>query len=352
MNFEPTSPPAPVSRAPTVKLEATSSYNALMRIKTLLECVQDALVTTDDISSKIEAFITNHRESEDILAKAASADASAVATREAVTALNREVRYLRSQTNASNSSLQARKLALAEGYSRMNDARARLHAKSKDAVQLRDSQPEKQAAINGQYRRIAEDLLNIYPIEAISGYDAMCYSIRGLYLPSASVFDGSSHVPPNRLPAPNLDVTAAALGHVALLVDRLATKLSVALPYTVKYQGSTSSVFDPITSYNDLVGAPTKLPPSHLVPTPENSPWRVFCLNQRVGPPSKFNWAILLLNTCIVKISEKVGVAVYNPRDTLANMGVLLNGLANGKGEAPVRKAGLVPALAGLNVGN
>jgi hypothetical protein len=162
----------------------------------------------------------------------------------------------------------------------------------------------------GQRRRICEDLQKIYPISPIEG-KTLHFSIHDVSL-SNSTFDDDS--------PGSTESTAAALGHVALLVHNLSFYLSTPLPYPLTTRGSTSTILDPISSVSGTS--------------------RTYPLFPGKGPRFRFEFAVFLLNKDIEVLSGTLGIRVMDLRQTLPNLKYLFYVLTAGKGDAPMRKAG------------
>ena len=169
------------------------------------------------------------------------------------------------------------------------------------------------SSISGQIRRICEDLLRIYPIEPID-HKPLSFTIRGLHLPNAATPSDSPNVDPA--------VTAAALGIVAHVTHLLSFYLLVPLPYPPTPHGSTSTIFDPISTNMQ----------SHAA--------RTFPLFEKGAVTYRFEYGVFLLNSDIELLMSRQGSRMVDQRHTLPNLKYLLTVLTAGKGDLPVRKRG------------
>jgi hypothetical protein len=252
----------------------TSSYDALMRLANLDECVQDALATREKLETQISVILRENEPSLKTVSDAAAAQEKLSRTKQAVSAERKRVRAA---------------------------------VKCKEELLNHTAEETK-----GQVRRISEDLLSIYPIEPIAD-KPLAFTIAGLALPNSSFEDTDR------------EVIAAALGHAAHMVYLLSFYLSVALPYPINANGSTSFIQDPISA---------------------SLPQRTYPLYP-VSVHYRFEYGVFLLNKDIEYILNKQGLRILDIRHTLANLKYLLYVLTAGTSEIPARKAGGVRGLAG-----
>ena len=323
------------SRSSTFPPRETSSFDALMQLRNLAECIDDAVQTQATVTKQIEEIIQKRKSDGDPIASSRAAKESADSVEAGLVKTQRSLAALRAEKQKRDSNLEARRTALGRGREEQQAAERTLHAD--EAVfhrRVEQHQTEKRS-VNGQIRRIAEQLLEIFPIEPIQD-KPLCFTIQGLFLPNAKAFEGESLA--------DGDATCAALGHVAQIVALLESTLEVALPYPISFRGSTSSIFDPLSPAGELGGAGVALPAGAL-PTPANSAFRVFALHARGVGLKRFRAAVYLLNKDIEELMSKHGLRVMDPRNTLANLKYLLAVLAAGQGEIPKRKAGEIRVL-------
>ncbi|KAH0544361.1 hypothetical protein FGG08_001502 [Glutinoglossum americanum] len=294
-------------------LQPTSSYDALMRLSTLDDCIQDALITREKLASQINTILKENQASLNVVSEVSR-------RRESMAAANRylsaERRRLKSATNRLaelKASLEARREAMRKG----RETQAKAHnyldeatGKLKECGVLVECTTEE---LRGQRRRICEDLIDIFPIEPIPNHP-LSFTIRGLPLPNSD-FESSDV---------DEDTIAAALGHVAHLVYLLSFYLSTPLLYPVQPQSSTSFIRDPIS----------------LMPGP-----RTFPLYAKGSIYYRFDYAIFLLNKDIEQLMCCHALKALDIRHTLPNLKYLLYVLAAGQGELPARKSGGVKGL-------
>lgn len=297
------SEPAQPKPAPSLP---TSSYSALMRLSNLDDSIQDALATREELASQINAIIQSTPVDE---APQAQQDA-ALASRY-VTASRKLLKQSVRRRAELEASIAARRAAMKAGREMQARAQEDVDAAQEKLQDCRALQQTATSAIHGQRRRICEELSTIFPIEPTD--HPLLFTICGLPLPNTSYDDTDE------------DVTSAALGHVARVVDMLQYYLAVPLPYPLSPLGSRSIVNDPISLLADNQ--------------------RVFPLYMRGTIPFRFDYAVFLLNKNIECLAESQGLKVLDIRQTLPNLKYLLYVCGEGKGELPVRKAGGIRGL-------
>ena len=313
----------------------TSSFDALMKLRNLAECIDDALQTQATVTKQIEEMIQKSKSEGEPVVTARAASESVESVEAALAKTTRALANLRADKQKREASLEARRTALKAWHKDQKSAEDDLRADDAVFQGRIETHRQLQRDMSGQTRRIAEHLLEIFPIEPIKG-KPLCFTIRGLFLPNAKTFEheASSY---------DSEATAAALGYAAHIVALLEAKLAVALPYLVTVRGSTSEIFDPLSSAHEL-GSTVQLPPGER-PTPENSHFRIFPLYLKGTALKRFKCGVYLLNKNVEELMSKHGLRVMDPRNTLANLKYLLTVLASGPGEIPKRKAGEIRAL-------
>lgn len=289
-----------------------SSYDALMKLANLDECIQDALQVREKLEADINALLAKSRDSS---SSSQYVGAQRERTQQAKTALNEQ--------RAENDRLRERREELQRQRSRRQQAMSQAGQTYKDALELPGTYQTQIEALHeqirgstdlasGQVRRVCEDLLRIYPIEPIKNR-SLQFTIRSIHLPN-SVFDDT-----------NRDQIAAALGYTGHLVHHLALYLSMPLPYPIEPNGSSTFIKDPIS-----VSLAQREFPLH--PTNVNY---------------KFEYGVFLLNKDVEFLSNRSGLRVVDIRHTLPNLKYLLYILTAGTSELPARKAGGIRGLWG-----
>lgn len=303
--------PAPVAARAEGSALPTASYDALMRLANLDECIQDARTTRARLEAQITAILETHRPAHATTSEAAAARETLTLTRQAVAAERKQLRLAARRREALAASLRARRDAMARGRqvqararSHLPDARAKLAASTALLTQTG-------AETRGQLRRIAEDLLAIYPIEPVADRP-LAFTIAGLALPNSDF-----------TAVDDRDRLAAALGWTAHLVHLLSLYLSAPVPYPIHPALSQSQIHDPVSV--DL--APRRYP---LHPGPA---------------AARFDYGVFLLNKDIEFVMNTQGLRGLDRRQTLPNLKYLLYVLTAGPTAIPGRKAGGIRGL-------
>ena len=299
---------------------STASYETLMRLSNLDGCIQDALVTREKLAAEIDEILRENKDSLAIQAEVGESHESLESTRRAVEAETRLVNAGRKKRDNLQASIQARRNAIQKGYKADESAKSRMQEELGKLQKCREARQQTTEDTTGQRRRICEDLLAIYPIEAIPNR-SLAFTIRGLYLPNSENLEDA-----------DAEVVAAALGHVAQVVHLLSFYLSVPLPYPVQPLASRSTASDPISIIKDNES-------------------REFPLFVKGAVRYRFEYAVFLLNKDLEILLNRFGLRIMDIRQTLPNLKYLLYVATAGKGELPARKAGGVRGLPRMGSG-
>ncbi|KAJ5939045.1 UV radiation resistance protein/autophagy-related protein 14 [Penicillium verhagenii] len=291
---------------------STSSYDALMRLANLDECVQDALATREKLEVQIGDILKKNDDAIATQSDAAKAQDRLASIKQAVAAERKQLRASAKRKGDLIASIKSRKEAMEQGRTAQDKARSHLPDAQEKLVSSEQLLHQNSEDSKGQIRRIAEDLMVIYPIEPIPD-KTLAFTIAGLPLPNSDFEDI------------NRDVVAAALGFTAHVVYLLSFYLSVVIPYPVSPNQSISLIQDHISA---------------------NLPQRVFPLYP-VSVHYRFEYAVFLLNKDIEFLLNKCGIRGLDIRHTLPNLKYLLYILTAGTPEIPARKAGGIRGLLG-----
>ena len=200
---------APPKENPDGKALNSSSYDALMRLSTLDDCIQDALTTRDRIADEIEGILAANKEDLSAVESVAETEDGLGTVEAAVTAEKRRVVAARRRRDELQANIEYRRENMQTGRDRQAEADTSLLEQRAKCAQNKSLIEKTIEDITGQRRRVCEDLLRIFPIEPVPG-KALAFTIRGLLLPN-SVFDDVKE-----------DVASAALGYVAQVVNILS----------------------------------------------------------------------------------------------------------------------------------
>ncbi|KAF1962306.1 UV radiation resistance-associated gene protein [Byssothecium circinans] len=310
---------APPKEHPDGRTLHSSSYDALMRLNTLDDCIQDALATRDRLAEEIETILKDNQEAIGTVERVPEAEERLRTVEAAVAAEKRRVDAARRRRDELQASIQKRRELMQKGREADAERQKELgperdkHSATKEAVD------QIQEDITGQRRRICEDIQNIFPIEPVPG-KSLQFTIRGLRLPNSD-FDDVSDVE-----------TAAALSYVAQVLTLLSPYLSVILPYPINLNGSTSTIDDPLAIDSST--------------NPSHNP-RTYPLFMKGVVRYRFEYGVFLLNKNIEILSNSLGLRPIDVRHTLPNLKYLLFVATAGKGELPARKSGGIRGLLG-----
>ncbi|KKK27312.1 hypothetical protein ARAM_000459 [Aspergillus rambellii] len=288
----------------------TSSYDALMRLANLDECIQDALITRERLESQISSILEQNQHALNMTSEASRAQDKLALTRNAVSAERKQLRLAYKRKEDLIASIRERKEAMERGHRTQERVRSHLPDAQGKLFSSRKLLDHNTDETKGQIRRISEDLLEIYPIDPIPD-KPLGFTIGGLALPNSNFTDVDR------------DAVAAALGYTAHLVYLLSFYLSIPVPYPITPYSSTSLIQDPVSS-----SLPQRTYPLH----PVNVQYR-------------FEYGVFLLNKDIEFLLNKQGLRVLDIRHTLPNLKYLLYVLTARSSEIPARKAGGIRGL-------
>ena len=283
-----------------------------MRLSNLDDCIQDALSTREKLASQITSLLEEQKESSHTINAASEAEQSLASTNRFLATSRKLLKTAEARRTELQISLEARRAAIASGKLAQQKAQSHLASAQANLPSSRSLLQTTRAEISGQLRRICEDLLRIYPIEPFE-QKPLSFTIRGLYLPNALSISADDADPL---------ITAAALGQLAHIVHLLSLYLSSPIPYPPTPHGSTSTIFDPISTNMPSLAA------------------RTFPLYQKGAVTYRFEYGVFLLNSDIELLMSRQGSRAVDLRHTLPNLKYLLTVLTTGKGQLPLRKKG------------
>ncbi|KPI38135.1 UV radiation resistance-associated protein [Cyphellophora attinorum] len=265
------------------RTQTGSSFDSLMQLANLDECIQDALKERKRLEEDVDELLRQQNPARDRDQAILSQRDRVSTARAAVEAVNKQNAHLQRRIDELRRNLKARR----------------------DAVKFAAQSPD----ANAPGRR---GLMVVFPIEAIKN-KALQFTIRSIHLPN-STFDDT-----------NRDEIAAAFGFTTQLVQHLSLYLRCGLPYPLEVNSSQSWIEDPISA-----GLTQRRYPLH--PT---------------SVAYKFEYGVFLLNKNIEILMSKAGLRVLDIRHTLPNLKYLLYVLTAGSGDLPARKAGGIRGLLG-----
>lgn len=288
----------------------TSSYDALMRLANLDECIQDALATRERLETQIGEILKKNESALATQSSAAKAQDRLASVKQAVFAERKQLRASTKRKADLVASIEARKNAMEQGRLAQDKARSHLPDAQEKLVSSERLLNQTLEEAKGQICRIAEDLMVIYPIDPIPE-KTLAFTIAGLPLPNSNFEDIDR------------EVVAAALGYTAHMVYLLSFYMSVPIPYPISPNLSTSLIQDPVS---------------------QDLPQRTFPLYP-VSVHYRFEYGVFLLNKDIEFLLNKSGIRGLDIRHTLPNLKYLLYILTAGTADIPARKAGGIRGL-------
>lgn len=288
----------------------TSSYDALMRLANLDECIQDALATREKLEMQIGDILKKNERGLATVSSAANAQDRLTSVKQAVSTERKQLRASAKRKEDLIGSIKARKEAMEQGRLAQEKARSHLPDAQEKLVSSEQLLKQTSEETKGQIRRIAEDLMVIYPIDPVPE-KTLAFTIAGLPLPNSN-FDDIDR-----------EEVAAALGYTAHMVYLLSFYMSVPIPYPISPSLSTSLI-------QDLVS--------------QDLPQRTFPLYP-VSVHYRFEYGVFLLNKDIEFLLSKSGIRGLDIRHTLPNLKYLLYILTAGTADIPARKAGGIRGL-------
>ncbi|KAL9622144.1 MAG: hypothetical protein Q9160_003487 [Pyrenula sp. 1 TL-2023] len=297
-------------RSQSASIQFTTSYDALMRVANLDECIQDAFATQRILEAQIESVLGENGAPLYAGTVLKKADEGLARIKHAISSTKADIAMKKQDLLALQRKIDLKRKSMSQGRLKQANAEREREWAATDVKELIKSLTKIKEGTNGQIRRIGEELGALFPIEPIPG-KPLYFTIRDLTLPNSCFEDIDK------------DSTAGALGYTAQLVQLLSQYLSVSLPYPVQSHASQSYIQDPISAG----------------------------ISQRTFPlypgsvQYRFEYGVFLLNKDIEFLMSKYGLKMLDIRHTLPNLKYLLYVVTAGTGEIPLRKAGGVKAL-------
>lgn len=284
----------------------TCSFNSIMKLSNLQECIVDANNTKADASKHISALL--HRKPV-LFALRKERDQlkyKLQLTRDKLAQEKLRVADLQAKVNAQRAAMQARREAIKTGAAKQRLSRRKSTAVessiSTDKLVITDDR----VLAQNQRARIVNDLNDIFPIDSIPGL-SFKFTICNVPLPDYSnvrpMGPQISRALVKDFGGPEEDLIAAAYGFAAQLLTLLSYYLGVPLRYPVQPYGSHSFIIDPISA---IQGS------------------RTFPLWTRGSFYFRFQYASFLFNKNIEQLMCSQQMVVADLKPTLANLKNLL----------------------------
>lgn len=308
----------------------TTSFDALLRLSKMDDNIQSAKVLRTKLKVDMETSIKANSE---LLSNSDNEKRSRDRLKTiqfAKSIVEKQLRSLRQNYNHKKALLQKRQGLLVQGREELLKGNSFIRSKSDDLNEMSEDLSILSKSITAQQRRISYNLSSIFPINPLPISSSLLeFTIHNLHLPDSESLDS---IPPDNI--------AAALGLVSQLLQLLSFYLSYSLPYTVQPRGSTSTIFDPLSSFS--TSSSTSTFPTTV--SKSNDLTRIFPLYTRhSGPRYRFEYALFLLNKNIqCLLADRFKIRVLDIKQTLPNLLHVLVCMGSGQGEIPGRKVGSI----------
>ncbi|KAI5843672.1 UV radiation resistance protein and autophagy-related subunit 14-domain-containing protein, partial [Tricharina praecox] len=265
----------------------TSSYDALMKLNTLSDCIQDAVNTSAKLTAQTSDIIVLQSNALSLPRAVEQAAEHKSTVLKAVASERKRLETSKRKLQDLTSSLANRRAAMESGRETQQVGERYLDDNQTTLERSKIALSSTREAISAQQKRIVAILMEIYPIAPHPSGEALSFTIRSLHLPSTNHEDHDEAT------------ISAALGHVAHLVYLLSYYLGTPLRYPVKPMGSRSFVRDDISV---IQGA------------------RTFPLWIKGAIYYRFEYAVFLINKDVQQLMSHVGLYCVDIRHTLANL--------------------------------
>ncbi|CUS14440.1 unnamed protein product [Tuber aestivum] len=271
-------------------LISTASYDAIMKLNNLGDCIQDAEQTSVRVSNQINTILERESGSMTLLREVSQAQEARKTLQGYLASEKKRLGVAVRKREFLQQSLRMRREAMAAGREAQQTGENYLKEAAVGLARCRKHLGETKKGIEAQRRRIVEDLQTVYPVEPIPNHP-LTFTIRSLPLPNTHHEDVDA------------DTVSAALGYVAHVAYLLSFYLGTCLRYPLQPLCSSSFVRDPISV---IAGA------------------RTFPLWVKGSVYFRFEYAIFLLNKDLEQLMSSQGLWVMDIRHTLPNLKYLL----------------------------
>jgi len=258
-----------------------------MKLNTLSECIQDAVITSAKLTAQTSELIVLKSNALSLPRAVEQAAEHKSTVLKAVASERKRLETSKRKLQDLTSSLANRQAAMKRGRETQQVGERYLTDNQATLERSKTALSSTREAISAQQKRIVATLMEIYPIAPHPSGEVLSFTIRSLHLPSTNhgYHDEAT--------------VSAALGHVAHLIYLLSFYLGTPLRYPVKPVGSRSFVRDDISV---IQGA------------------RTFPLWIRGAVYYRFEYAVFLINKDVQQLMSHVGLYCVDIRHTLANL--------------------------------
>ncbi|KAF1815298.1 hypothetical protein P152DRAFT_181181 [Eremomyces bilateralis CBS 781.70] len=318
--------------------EPVSSYDQLMRLGTLDQCLQDMLNSRARFKSRLDEFLVETRPETEAVTLLPSAKQHAAEVEKAIDQQTKRNAARKKQTIELQDSLSSRRQLMAAGRAAMDKSLSEMEAAEPETIAVTNATSGVQIETQAHRRRVCTDLEVIYPIEPTPG-KSLSFTIRGLALPDAHEAVDMAESDSER------EKLGAALGFVAQMLKMLAAYMGWPLPYPIEPQGSTSWIEDPISVMPGDAGSSATASATSASASSGSKKNRRYPLFVKGVPKFRAEYAFFLLNKDIEILAQHMGLRLLDIRQTLPNLKYILFVATAGEGELPERKKGGVRGL-------
>lgn len=154
-------------KAKTDEVRPSSSYDALMRLSSLDECIQDALQTREKLTAQIDALLERQRAHRATLSKVGEGGQSLALLRRYLGGARTQLASSTNEQAKTDQSLKARRQAILQGRYAQEKGQDYLNVANSKLMTCKELLRQCIRNLRGQQRRICEDMLRIYPIEPV-----------------------------------------------------------------------------------------------------------------------------------------------------------------------------------------
>lgn len=280
-----------VGQQSTQMAKRSYTYDAIMRLNNIENCLIDMQRSRDDVMSNIGQILEKEK-SKLVLQREKSSSLLRLSRYHAeITDQSKAIEEDRRRINSLRENIRSRRAALEEAKKRYQTGNDYLEESQKILERDREALSLTSSKLYARQKELAADLLTIFPIEPTNA-ETLTFKILGVPLQN-SVFTGCDD-----------DKVATALGFTSHLIHMLAYYLEVPLRFPVKPMSSRSTINDPITaSLGDS---------------------RQFPLYAKGSDRYRFEYAVFLLNKNIEQLMNSQLINLVDLRNTLPNLKYLI----------------------------
>jgi UV radiation resistance-associated gene protein len=278
-----------VSRDETAAFVTSCSFDTIMKLNNLEECIIDAEVTKTAISRNIQSRLDQKNNLTVLTNQRSQIQNRKRQIFEQISAEKRRMKQLFSQKQEVQFQLQSRKKIIGEGKHNQDVVRQDIERSKGTIGSQLDDTSRFETSIAAEQARVANSLINLFPIELI---DQKKYIFSICELPLQPAINDQ-----------NEEEVGAVFGYISQLVYYLSNYLNIPLRYPLQPFGSQSFIIDPIS---DIQGS------------------RTFPLWTKGSLYYRFEYGLYLLHKDIEQLINSQALPVVDWKQTLGNLKNLL----------------------------